>query len=216
MNPIGNYMIVRQADAHAWTEVWLHDEGWVRVDPTAAVSPTRVELGINAAIGESSMLPLFGRADLPLLRDLRMSWDSVAYNWNQWVLGYNPERQRALLGRAGVQDATWRSLALMLLAAVAVIATVLVAVTLQRLRIRVRDPVIAAYLAFCRKLQSRGLTRDDTEGPLSYADRVARARPDLEAIVRAFTRLYVELRYGKGSALQEVTRLQRLAREFKP
>ncbi|MDA0707441.1 MAG: DUF3488 and transglutaminase-like domain-containing protein, partial [Proteobacteria bacterium] len=37
LNPVGNYLIVRQADAHAWTEVWLEGVGWSRVDPTAAV-----------------------------------------------------------------------------------------------------------------------------------------------------------------------------------
>ena len=38
LNSVGNYMIVRQADAHAWAEVWLTGEGWTRVDPTAAVA----------------------------------------------------------------------------------------------------------------------------------------------------------------------------------
>ena len=50
VNVLANYLIVRQAEAHAWTEVWLRDEGWVRVDPTAAVSPMRVESGISAAV----------------------------------------------------------------------------------------------------------------------------------------------------------------------
>jgi hypothetical protein len=73
-----------------------------------------------------------------------------------------------------------------------------------------------AYTSFCGKLRSRGLAREETEGPLSYADRVSRARPDLESIVRRFIRLYVDLRYGRESGLHHVSRLQRLAREFKP
>jgi hypothetical protein len=88
--------------------------------------------------------------------------------------------------------------------------------TLHRLQVRVRDPVRIAYSAFCGKLRSHGLPRQDTEGPLSYADRVSRARPDLEGIVRRFIRLYVDLRYGSESGLQHVSRLQRLARDFKP
>jgi transglutaminase-like putative cysteine protease len=215
-NPIGDYVIVRQADAHAWTEVWFADEGWVRVDPTAAVSPARIEHGISAAAAADSALPLFIRADIPLLRGLRLSWDSLANSWNQWVLGYTPERQRALLTRAGMNDADWRTLALLLLGATAAVVLLLVLVTLHRLRVRIHDPVRRAYTSFCGKLGSRGLARNETEGPLSYADRISRARPDLESIVRRFIRLYVDLRYGRESGMDHVTRLQRLAREFKP
>ena len=100
LNPIGDYMIVRQADAHAWTEVWLKDAGWVRVDPTAAVSPARIEQGISAAVGAAGALPLFIRGDLPLLREMRLTWDSLANSWNQWVLGYTPgAAARAALAR---------------------------------------------------------------------------------------------------------------------
>ena len=214
-NPIGGYLIVHQADAHAWTEVWMKDAGWVRVDPTAAVSPARVEQGISAAVGSGSTLPLFMRADYPLLREMRLTWDSLANSWNQWVLGYTPERQRALLTRVGLDDATWRTLAALLLTVTGVFTLVLALLTLRRLRVRVRDPVMLAYLAFCTKLGERGIVRGPDEGPFTYAERVSRLRPDLESLVRAFTALYVQLRYAGETATPSVTRLQQLAREFK-
>src|SRR5690606_13368344 len=61
VNPIGGYLIVRQSEAHAWVEVWLEGRGWVRIDPTAAVSPLRVESGIAAAIPAAEAAPLLGR-----------------------------------------------------------------------------------------------------------------------------------------------------------
>ena len=215
LNPIGNYLIVRQADAHAWIEIWLPDAGWVRVDPTAAVSPARIERG-SVAMAGATALPLFLQGGLPLLRELRLSWDSLANSWNQWVLGYTPERQRALLTRAGIEDATWRTLAALLLGVSSVIVLVLVLVTVRRLRVRVRDPVRLAYIAFCNKLRQRGLMRDAAEGPLAYSERVGRARPDLEHTVRDFTGLYVDLRYGEDATNERVTRLKQLAREFSP
>ena len=45
-NPFGEFFIVRQSDAHAWSEVWLDGRGWVRVDPTAVVAPERLHRGI--------------------------------------------------------------------------------------------------------------------------------------------------------------------------
>ena len=216
VNPIGDYLIVRQADAHACNEVWLKGEGWVRVDPTAAVSPARIEQGISAAVSAASALPLFMRGDFPVLRELRLTWDSLANTWNQWVLGYTPETQRALMTRVGLDDATWRTLAALLLTITGILTLVLALVTLRRLRVRVRDPVKLAYIAFCRKLSERGIARRADEGPLTYADRVNRARPDLETIVSAFIALYVALRYAGGSGADNVGRLQQLVREFRP
>ena len=50
VNPLNNTLIVRQFDAHAWAEVWFGDGGWTRIDPTAAVAPSRIELGMEAAL----------------------------------------------------------------------------------------------------------------------------------------------------------------------
>jgi transglutaminase-like putative cysteine protease len=57
VNPLNGELIVRQADAHAWSEIWVADQGWVRIDPTASVSPMRVENGVNAAMGPIGILP---------------------------------------------------------------------------------------------------------------------------------------------------------------
>ena len=209
INPVGNYMIVRQADAHAWTEVWFSDEGWVRVDPTAAVSPLRVESGIAAAVPRTDPLPLMVRGDYPWLRQARLTWDSLSNSWNQWVLGYNPERQRSLLSRVGINDATWRTLTVILIAATGIIMLALALITLRRLRTVVRDPVKLAYNRFCAKFGRKGLPRDPAEGPLAYAARLARLRPDLAPGIAAITRLYVTLRYGAyadSQALQEFKR----------
>jgi protein-glutamine gamma-glutamyltransferase len=207
INVLGNYLIVRQAEAHAWTEVWLKNEGWLRVDPTAAVSPLRVESGISAGVPRSDPLPLLVRAEFEALRQLRFTWDLVANTWNQWVLGYTPERQRMLLSRVGIDDATWYSLTVVMLCATVIIIIVLSAVMLRQLRSRVRDPVKIAYLRFCGKLQRAGLPRDPAEGPVAYSRRLAGARPDLEAGITAITTLYVDLRYGsvpEGTGLREL------------
>ena len=216
VNPIGGYLVVRQSDAHAWTEVWLRGRGWVRVDPTAAVSPARIERGIAAAVADASALPLLIRDDYPLVRGVRLAWDSLANTWNQRVLGYTPERQRALLTRVGLDDATWRSLTVLMLAIGGVVTAILGALTLKRLRVRASDPVKLAYLAFCRKLAEAGIARAPSEGPQSYAERVIRMRPDLDALVGRFVALYVNVRYGTAADAQSIAELRALARDFKP
>jgi transglutaminase-like putative cysteine protease len=213
-NALGKYLIVRQADAHAWTEVWLKGRGWVRVDPTFAVAPVRVDTGISAAVPRTDLLPLMVRTDFELLRQARLTWDYMASTWNQWVLGYTPERQRSLLANVGVDDATWEKLTAILLVLAGIIVAILTVLALRQLKSRVRDPVTIAYLRFCDKLHRKGLMRGPAEGPVDYARRVERLRPDLTPAVATITRLYVALRYGTEASAAALIELQRRVRQF--
>src|SRR5258708_6750705 len=118
-NPVDGYMVVRQADAHAWAEVWLAGGGWTRVDPTAAAVPIRVELGITAAAPGGATLPLLMRTNLTWLKGLRNNWEALTNQWNQWVLGYNPDRQREMLSWLGVPQPSWQTMTVMLFWSVA-------------------------------------------------------------------------------------------------
>jgi protein-glutamine gamma-glutamyltransferase len=211
---LGSYLIVRQADAHAWTEIWLKDRGWVRVDPTSAVSPLRVDTGISAAVPRSASLPLLGRGDAAFLRQLRLTWDYVTNAWNQGVLGYTLERQRSLLSKVGVDDATWEKLAAILFCLAGVIVAMFTALALRQLRSRVRDPVKITYLKFCDKLRRRGLPRAAAEGPVDYARRIRGLRPELASAVEGITALYVALRYGAEKSAAALLDLQQRVRQF--
>ena len=214
VNQLGDYLIVRQAYAHAWTEVWLKDRGWMRVDPTAAVSPLRVESGISAAVPLTDPLPLLMRSDFEFLRQMLLTWDLMANTWNQWVLGYTPERQRQFLAKVGIDDATWQTLAAILLCATGLIVAVLVVLTLRQLRTRVHDPVKVAYLRYCNKLRRKGLPRDPSEGPVDYANRLERLRPDLSPAIATITGLYISLRYGAEADMTGLRELQHRIRQF--
>lgn len=214
-NALGNYLLVRQSDAHAWSEVWLENQGWVRVDPTYAVSPARAASGLAAALPSREAYLFGGRSDHPWLHQLAMTWDTLANTWNQTLLGYNFESQRALLYRAGLDEATWRTLALLLIAATLVVTLLLVLLTLRN-RAHQHDPALAAYRVFCAKTARAGVARRDTEGPLDYAARLVLARPDAAAAVQAITCLYVAMRYENTLQNKLLRELQQHVRQFSP
>ena len=196
VNPVDGYLIVRQSDAHAWAEVWLAGVGWVRIDPTAAVAPSRIEQGIVAALPASEPLPAIVRLDADWLRDLRNRWEAANNGWNLWVLGYNPQRQRELLSRLGLQDPDWQSMTTSL---TVLCSLLLLSVTLWTLRERRHpDPAQLAWGKYCGQLARRGICRAEWEGPLDFADRVAQARPALAALTSEAAGHYAELRYGRG------------------
>jgi len=213
INPIDGYMIVRQSDAHAWAEVWIADEGWVRVDPTAAAVPMRVESGLAAAVPTGDRLPFLGRADLSWLRALRFNWEALANYWNQWVVGYNVDRQRELLSRLGMPSPSWEKMAMTLFWLVGLVVAVLSLWMLRRAR--EQDPVARAWRRFCRKLARHGTERGRAEGPRAFAARASSEQPHVAADVAEISELYVRLRYGPVPDPASIALLRQRVREFR-
>lgn len=207
LNTAGNYLIVRQSDAHAWAEIWLAERGWVRVDPTGAIAPERIELGIDAvrrlelqgvALGSLSSEAVQRALELGWLeyiaRHTRWYWDYTNLAWYRWVVDYGKERQERFLTALGIDDFSWGNLVSLLVMGVLFI-TLAYALFLWRLK-KSTDPALALYLRFCRKLARAGLVRAPHEGAHAFADRAARKRADLAAPIAEITVLYEDLRYG--------------------
>ncbi len=215
-NPFGNYLMVRQSDAHAWAEIWLKDRGWVRVDPTAAVAPRRIESGLAAALPAGEPLPLLARVDSAWLTQLRMTWDTLNNDWNQWVLGYGQERQYDLLSRLGFEMASWKELGVGLVAGVGALLLAFSGLMLWRRAPLGADPAAAIYQRYCRKLARAGIIRQPNEGPADFAQRTAMLRPDLALSATSISELYIALRYAPHPNPSDLRQFGKRVRAFKP
>lgn len=220
INPLGNYLIVRQSDAHAWAEVWLENAGWVRVDPTAAVSPLRIERGLRAAVPATDPLPALMRINSAFVQRVRLALDTLNNRWNQWVLNYGEKQQVDFLARFGLGLEKWEN---MILALVVTLGTILGLIALGMLWQRPRhsdDPAWRCYQTACRKLARAGLPRTAHEGPADYADRISHAWPELAEGIQHITRCYIAARYApQPSAAQHASSLEALrlaVRHFAP
>jgi protein-glutamine gamma-glutamyltransferase len=217
-NPLGDYWIVRQRDAHAWSEVWLDEAGWIRVDPTTRVAPERVEQGIQIALPETLSRPLGFRLDeASALRrgfeQMRAAIDAVNHGWNEWVLGYGPELQRTFLAYLGLAG----GYQMMTAALIGVTALLLAAMALWLGRSRrraYRDPALRVYAHFCNKLARHGVHRRATEGPRDFSQRAAAHFPLLASAITQITDLYLSVRYRGDSA--QLAALQKAVRLFRP
>jgi transglutaminase-like putative cysteine protease len=212
LNPVDGKFTVRQSDAHAWTEVFFAERGWIRVDPTALSVPGRVDSGLARSVQASDPLPLLMRPELEWLRSLRNNWEALTSQWNLLVLGYNPDRQRELMAWLGMHDADWMELTSTLLATLGVFVLGLFAWMLRRLARP--DPVQAAWNVFCRKLGAKGVARAPHEGPRDYSERAARNLPSAGESIRRIAALYVTLRYGRNAPPAEVVELRRMVNEL--
>jgi transglutaminase-like putative cysteine protease len=213
-NELGDYYVLRQSDAHAWAEVWLQERGWVRHDPTAAVAPGRIQNGLSASLPNNAALPFFARTQSPLLLKLRLNLDSFTNQWNQWVLGYNTERQFALLTRLGMEDITWQKLAMNMLAGVALLMGIFTLIMLRKLSLRNNDEVQKTYLQFCKKLAKAGVTRSAHEGAQDFAVRAARLKSQYAAEIRDITTQYIALRYQNQHTANALQTFKQSVRKF--
>jgi transglutaminase-like putative cysteine protease len=214
-NAMGDYLIVRQSDAHAWSEIWVEGKGWVRVDPTAAVAPERIEQGIEGALGEDEPVPgrVFNRINI--LAQARLAWDAMNTFWNDQVIEFGEQQQRSLLEKFGLEDADWRALGFGLVIALSVFFAALTGWLAWRYRPREKDPIVQVYAQLCRRFAKRALPRAPHEGPTDYLERVANARPELAQPLAEIRSLYVSLRYGPTPAAAQLSRLKFLVSQLK-
>ena len=166
-NPLDGYVTVRQSDAHAWAEVWLPRQGWVRVDPTASVAPSRT-LGVERLQAPQSAVRLaLGSISPELGARLRATWDAVNNRWNQWVLNYTQNDQFNLLKNLGFESPSWSDLGYVLAALLTTASLAGAAWTLwERMQ---HDPWLRLLQTARKKARAAGLLSGPDSTPRQLA-----------------------------------------------
>ena len=197
MNPRGNYMIVRQSDAHAWAEV-LIDGRWQRYDPTAAVSPSRIENGLGGALPSGERVPFLARLEASWMKNLRLTWDALNHDWQRNVVGFNYQRQRSLWREWRLDTLPpWQTAAM---AAAALFAWAGLLAGWLLFRRRRQERALVLWDDLCRRLARAGLPRQGHEGPVAFALRAAQRWPQFAIAFAAIGQSFATLRYGNVAA----------------
>ena len=221
LNPYGNYLIVRQANAHAWVEVFMPAQGWVRVDPTLVVAPERASLGPAAGLNPAELPPFLSPAAEGSIRrfyeKIRLIYDIVNLRWNSWFMDFSVYDQISLWRR--LQQTLRIHARWYLFTGLLCLAAGVVFFMLFRKRGTGKqssgDPAKAVYHRFCRKMARAGITRKPAQGPLDYRDQIVLLRPELKPAVDAIIDTYISLRYRPGGDDRETKRFLRLVRRLR-
>jgi len=210
VNPVDGYLTVRQSDAHAWAEVWVRGQGWIRVDPTAAVAPERVEHTLRERPAEG----MAGAIEtVPWLKELRLNREALENAWNQWFLTYSAERQRALVSMIGLRPTLENIAAL----AIGVCATLLLLLTVHSLRRRVRrDPLAELVYRLRAKLERVGITLAPHTGLQDMGHQMQgqldpQCLPALHALLEAIS----AARYGRPEPRTSAVRIRALQAQLR-
>ena len=221
-NDLGHFVLVRQADAHAWCEVWLPENGWTRVDPTSVVAPGRSSYDLTSfletriasdQIGTSRSALLDKLLRSSIFTNVRFLWQTLSYEWDTRLLAFDADVQDVFLTSMGIANRG----ALFLVVEILLVAIALLAIyfALMQMRIRSRsDRVKALYEHFCRKTARLGVPRDPSEGPLDFGRRAAQSLPNESDRIRQLTDTYILLRYAPQPASGILDRFAREVRAF--
>ena len=216
-NAIDGFWIVRQRDAHAWAEVWVAGQGWVRVDPTSAVSPSRTGSFQRLQVPQGVLAnALTGVVSPAFALNMRAMWDAMNNGWNQWVLNYTQGKQLDLLKNIGFESPGWEDLGYLLIGIIVALSLLGAAWTLwERSR---HDPWLRLLEKAAVQLQKSGLTVPPNSGPRQLArlllDRYGSADAQTRALGDWLLRLE-RFRYAPTGADRDAPRLVTLQRELK-
>jgi protein-glutamine gamma-glutamyltransferase len=195
MNPLGSHLLIRQLDAHVWVEAWLPGRGWVEFDPTAAVAPSRIEMGLDQALADFGEVSLVSALrNNPLLARLSYLADYIEFGWAKWVIGYSQQRQLEFLGR-WLGELTPGRMALALAAGVATVMLVIVLWVLWR----GRGPQLTwwqrEYARMVKLLRRRGVVAADGLTPSALVDQGAARWPQAAALLKDWQHCYERVAY---------------------
>jgi transglutaminase-like putative cysteine protease len=216
VNPVDDVLVVRQRDAHAWTEVWLPGQGWIRIDPTAAVSSQRIERGMSDILPAERKSPaLLARSDamVALWQQMKNNWQAFNTAWDMWVVAFNPDKQKQLLQKLGMNNPDWQKMTVLLALLLSLSGLTMLLVSLYRKQHP--DPAVRLYQQFCRKLARQGVVRRDYEGAMDFAARAADHLPDYQLQITSIASLYSQLRYRHCDD-DTLAELKRQLKQFQP
>ena len=210
MNTVDGFWTVRQSDAHAWAEVWMAGTGWVRVDPTSAVAPSRIGSLVRLEAPRNVIAQALARVNPQFTVQLRALWEAANNSWNQWVLNYSQDKQLDLLRNLGFESPSWEDLTYLLIALVVAASLVGAAWTLwERHR---QDPWLRLLHRATARLRRAGLALPDSVPPRQIAtlleDRSDNGGPDLSPIGQWLLRMEA-WRYAPHGHAQQLATLQR-------
>jgi transglutaminase-like putative cysteine protease len=216
-NQQGKFLSVHQYDAHAWTEVWFKDKGWVRFDPTAMVAPDRIEKNLEQAVdAEGSFLEnqVFSMEKYIWLNALKSKMDSAQYAWRRFVIGYDSESQSTFLKQL-FGELNLQKIALIVggffIGIIALWSLLLGLGRKQQLEAEEHQ----LYRKFCQRLEKYGIHKQPSQTPTEFSHYAAAQLPSLSHEIEAFSHYYSQLCYNPNKGEDEKSHLKTLKTLFK-
>ncbi|MBM94905.1 MAG: transglutaminase [Oceanospirillaceae bacterium] len=222
-NESEKYLTVRQFDAHAWTELWIDGQGWVRVDPTAAVAPERIEFGLEAALQEEqsflqgNLLSPHRFRGISWLNSIRMELDTLNYLWHRWVLSYDRDRQKSVLGNL-LNSTSYKDMLMWLAGGIVVLFLVMGVLLVWRRPAQTASPLLKQWLKLQQAAAPLNLQQSPGDTSRNWLKRLSDQVPELQSPLMAVADrmdklLYLQPEIPESETTSLIKEMKRLTRQ---
>lgn len=197
-NPQAGYYSVYQRDAHAWAEIWQKGKGWVRIDPTAAVDPSRIENGFNEQLlseqanYSDSLFTFNTYKQFAFLNNMRLQLAAIDYQWTKWVVGYSNDKQNKLLKQWLGKVKPWK-IALIIASVLFSVMLLLAVYHFYRHRSLKEKASKVLYKKSLLIIEKHNITKPASMAALDFAKVVTEKAPNLSVAFNEITNLFIQL-----------------------
>ena len=217
-NPNGDYYAVYQYEAHAWSEIWLEGIGWHRVDPTAAVDPSRVENGLSdellleQASLNDSLFNFTSYRNLALFKAIRLQFSAIDYQWTRWVIGYSARKQYDLMSRWFGQLKPWKTAAIIGLSFISMVLIIWLFARLSKRKIthHYKTPWLDLYHQLITLLAVHHIDKPLAMSASDFSQVASQKLPHLARELAAFNHCFTQLNYQQVSQKEQFMYLQKM------
>jgi len=199
--PLGGsgFLQLKNSDAHAWSEVWLPDQGWIRIDPTAWVTPERIRRSLAASLSKEEQEELI-KSTPSWLQGVLTQWDGLDYNWQLTVMGFDRQRQVALLGQS-----RWQGLTAVVAMGVALLAGLM---AVRKPWQSTGDAARKCLDTVLRQLDKYGYSPYPGETLVCFFRRVGSTEEKLASILSELAQSYSRLRFAPSNQVESPSSLR--------
>lgn len=193
-NPLGQYLTLKQNDAHAWIEYWQDGVGWQEFDPTSFINPARIDQEIKNAEDFRMTLANYNTETTPWLQQVSLFFNSARFFADRWLLFYNQETQRALLKNLGLSN--WNPIYLLKIALFSIVFFIIIfGFLFHWLQKRREDPLLSEYHLLQKEFRRFNISTVPHATLHQQCINLGQQVPSLTPILFAFLNQYDKLRF---------------------
>jgi transglutaminase-like putative cysteine protease len=214
-NNVGDFMNVRQSDAHAWCEVWLEDKGWIQIDPTSEADPRRLDQNTEELFTQDFNQNSRFESYYEFIEPITNIIDALNFYWNQNIMGFNFNLQKKLLEFLGVKNQNFIKKTAVFVASI--LAGIILIKTGFIIRKKIgmkKDPEVVLFEKFQKKMHSKNLSKNESEGFLSYIKRIKNSGIENSEDIKEFVNSFISARYRHKKDYESIKKMKEILKKI--
>ncbi|PIE74662.1 MAG: hypothetical protein CSA18_03680 [Deltaproteobacteria bacterium] len=209
-NTIGNFLQVRQSNAHAWCEIYLKNRGWIKIDPTMEVSPERLDSPIERLSDTDKTINFnsLSRFISPISKII----SALDFFWNQKIAGFDHQLQELMFSFLGLNNLNlFKKVFFFILIIILMIFIGNTAIFIKKFFREKEDREIILFKKFQKKIK---LEKKEYEGFEEYMERINKSGLNKLEDIRNFINLFIRARYNGENDNKTIRELEKIIRKI--